>query len=42
MVETGHTLIARLSAVEDERIGFETLFKEEKVSVGGLVIRRKE
>jgi hypothetical protein len=35
-------LVTGLSAVEDERIGLESLFKEEEVSIGRLVIRWKE
>jgi len=35
-------LVTGLSAVQNERIGLESLFKEEKVSVRCLVVGRKE
>jgi len=35
-------LVTGLSAVEKERIGLESLFEEEKVSVRRLVVGRKE
>jgi len=35
-------LVTGLSAIENERIGFESLFEEEKVSVRRLIIGRKE
>ena len=36
------TLVARLAAIEKQGVSFEALFEEEKISVCGVVVGRKE